>query len=726
MRLYFMMILMAIIVPFVAHGEDLPREVDTFYQQTSVTYNDGLPDKNVQRIAIRSDGVVVVDTARGVASLKDGQYELLRDNVERVVGLTRGPKVLHFPEKPASYFIANPPVAWEVVRKVADHNGEIALATSEGLFVGDENNLKMVFPREGDIRWAPVDVRVVAYDAAGKLWFGCPQGVGYREDGEAWKLFTGAEGLPFNDFTCIATGPRGIWFGTTNGAIRYFDGTWEFRHGKRWLAGNHIRDIAIDDSGNAWFATDGGVTCIEFRPMTLADKAKHYEEEIDRYNRRTRFGYVGPANLTAPGDVSTATPRPTDNDGQFTGLYMAAQSWGYAATADLEFKTRARNAFEAVAYLGTVTEGGSHPGKPGYIARCIRPTDGPNPNEEYSPERDRRIQVVRDKNWRVMDPRWPVDESGDWYWLSDTSTDELNGHFFAFAVYYDFACETEAEKAPVREAVRRIADHLIEHNHTLIDCDGTPTRWGRFSPDELNRSEEWIPERGLNSMSALSYMLVANHVTGDQKYRDEYLRLALDEGYAMNTATHAKYQSGPGSFGQGDDNKAFLHHYLLLRYETDPKLLAMYRHAIHQHWQIVKYEDNALYNFIYALHCQGVTWESAFVSIDLSPPDWWLDRSVEMLERFPLDLVNWPVSNAHRTDIVPLRDHTQEGGEVENRGHRVSGRVLPVDERPLVRLGGLGDEPWWLSSNSNGLLLRDGIRFLLPYYMGRAHGFIVE
>ena len=702
-------------------GESLPRELGSFLQQVSVTYSAGLPELDVRRLAIAADGTVYVVTATGMARLVTERFEAVGEGA--------------LPEAIAPTLLSGEldlealselPVQRDRIADMAVYNGEVALATAEGLYLGDGKTWELAFPREGHIRWAPLDVRVVAFDDSGQLWFGCPQGLGYRIAKGEWKLFTGAEGLPFNDFTCMDTGASGVWFGTTNGALRYVDGAWEFRGGRRWLAGNAVRDIAIDAQGNAWLATDGGVSCIAFRPMTLAQKAQYFEEEIDRYHRRTPFGFVAPADLTAPGDRSTATVRPTDNDGQFTGLYLAAESWAYAATGEPLFKARAQKAFEAVAFLGTVTEGGSPPGRPGYIARCIVPTDGPNPNETYSPERDRRIQVVRDKNWRVMEPRWPVDETGKWYWLSDTSTDELNGHFFAFAVYYDFACNTEAEKAPVREAVRRIADHLIAHNHTLIDYDGSPTRWGRFSPDELNRSEEWIPERGLNSMSALAYMLVAHHVTGEQKYRDEYLRLALDEGYAMNAATHGKYQSGPGSFGQGDDNKAFLHYYLLLRYETDPKLRQMYYHALHQHWQIVKYEDNAFFNFIYAVHCRGVQWESAFVSIDLSPPEWWLDRSIESLQRFPWDLVNWPVSNAHRIDILPLPDHTQEGGDVRNLGYRVNGRVLPVDERPLVRLGGLGDEPWWLSSETNGLLLRDGIRFLLPYYMGKALGLISD
>ena len=66
-----------------------------------------------------------------------------------------------------------------------------------------------------------MDVRAVAYDAKGN----CGLPVRRASDSDlaavTGQLFTGADGLPYNDFTCMAAGPKGIWFGTTNGAIRY-------------------------------------------------------------------------------------------------------------------------------------------------------------------------------------------------------------------------------------------------------------------------------------------------------------------------------------------------------------------------------------------------------------------------------------------------------------------------------------------------------------------------
>ena len=264
-------IFVIVVVSAVGYGEVLPRASGTFSQQVSVAYTDGLPDQDVKRIAVAGDGRVYADTAAGPARLVDGRFDALDAG-----GLPAEVASVFRPAGSSSIHLANLPVGGDRVRDRAESGGEIALATSDGLFVGDGATWEMILPREGEVRWAPLDVRVVAYDDAGQLWFGCPQGVGYRIGEGQWKLFTGAEGLPFNDFTCMATGTTGVWFGTTNGAIRYFDGTWEFRGGRRWVAGDAIRDIAIDRRGNAWLATDGGVSCIEFRPMTLAEKAAYY------------------------------------------------------------------------------------------------------------------------------------------------------------------------------------------------------------------------------------------------------------------------------------------------------------------------------------------------------------------------------------------------------------------------------------------------------------------
>ena len=64
----------------------------------------------------------------------------------------------------------------------------------------------------------------------------------------------------------------------------------------------------------------------------------------------------------------------------------------------------------------------------------------------------------------------------------------------------------------------QLVDHLLDHDFSLVDHDGRPTRWAVFGPRALNHDPAWWQERGLNSLSILSYLRVAEHVSGDTRY----------------------------------------------------------------------------------------------------------------------------------------------------------------------------------------------------------------
>ncbi|MGH9663699.1 MAG: hypothetical protein ACRD9L_04665, partial [Bryobacteraceae bacterium] len=152
------------------------------------------------------------------------------------------------------------PVPELAVRQIGiGPSGEVAVAAGEGLFVRDSAGAwTRQYPRHGERSWAPVDVRGVVYDSRGRLWFAAPQGAGYR-DGSGWRLLTGLDGLPYDDFTTVAAGGDGVvWFGTRRGAIRYDGKVWEYRQGLAWLPDNDVRAIAIAENGSAWFATRKG------------------------------------------------------------------------------------------------------------------------------------------------------------------------------------------------------------------------------------------------------------------------------------------------------------------------------------------------------------------------------------------------------------------------------------------------------------------------------------
>ena len=758
-----------------AAGQPAGVQAGTYRAEIALVYTitDGLPDNDVHSVAIHSRGDVYAATSAGLARFVAGRWQrvegvdgavevmavsgeevlivsgaalhrLRSARVEKiapvppgagiVLGVSGGPPVLlatssglyrlegdrFTPEAGLRELLGPDPS----VRQVAvGPGGEVAVAAAAGLFVRDPaGRWSAAIPADGARSWAPRDVRGVAYDSRGRLWFGSPQGVGCRDSG--WRLYTGAEGLPYDDFTVAAAGEDGvIWFGTRAGAIRFDGRTWEYRQGRRWLPDDQVRGIAVNANGDAWFATARGAGVIERRPTTLWGKATFFESEIDKRHRRTEYEYVLGVALKRPGDKSEWVQHDSDNDGLWTAMYGAGECFAFAATGSEEARRRAKAAFEAMRFLGTVTQGGQHPAPRGFVARTVLPTSGPNPNlTQYTRERDEQTRATRDAFWKVIVPRWPVSADGKWYWKTDTSSDELDGHYFLYARYYDLVATEEAEKQRVREHVAALTDHLIEHDFQLVDHDGKPTRWAVFGPEKLNRDPAWSEERGLNSLSILSYLKVAEHITGQAKYREAARMLIEKHNYDINVLI-PKTNAGPGSGNQSDDEMAFMCFYNLLGYETDPRLRQIYGLALRQRWEMENYELNPLFNFIAAASLQGVMFKNAFGEGDLSLKGSWLEESVDTLQRFPLDRIDWRLRNSHRKDVISLPDHAAGPARRGQRGSRRDGRVLPIDERYVDHWN---HDPWQLDQGGEGRYLADGASYLLPYYTGLYHRFVAK
>jgi hypothetical protein len=618
-------------------------------------------------------------------------------------------------------------LAWperQRVRQMAlSPRGILHAASSDGLLAFDGSAWQPVEVRDGLGRaWAVGDVLGVAFDAKGRLWLAVKAGVGCQT-AEGWRFYEGQDGLPWNDFTGIAAGADGeVWLTTHLGVIRFDGKEWHYRQGRRWLPHDDVAQAAVDAQGNAWFATAGGVGCLERRPMTLAEKAEFYEQEIERYIKRTPLGFVAEAPLRRPGDKTSAAPQDDDNDGLWTAMYGAGECFAYGATRDPTAKERAKKAFEALRFLQKVTQGGAHAPPKGYIARSIRPVDWPDPNIGRL-EGDRQEQQ-RDRLWKVYEPRWPKSADGKWFWKSDTSSDELDGHYFFYPLYYDLCAETEAERERVREVVRDVTDHLLTHRFVLIDHDGQPTRWGIYGPQYLNRDPFWWQDRGLKSLSILCYLAVAEHITGDPKYAAAARDLIDHAGYAQN-AMYSKVQHGPGSGNQSDDEMAFMCYYGLLRCSRDEELKSLMRSSFYGYWVNEAPEMNPFFNFAYAALSLNASGTSPWGNFPVKPWPGWHEDAMATLYGLPLDRLNWPLHNSHRLDVVflpPVRSgDLQSPDEPRQRGNLVNGKVLPVENRHFNHWN---TDPWQLDYSGDGNELGAGTVFLLPYYMGLYHGFI--
>ena len=623
-----------------------------------------------------------------------------------------------------------PPASGGALLTQVEYKGAIYLGCENGLYKTDSKGKKFeaIYPADENYSWAPRVVTGLAVDTKDRLWVGMKEGLA-RFDGSSWKLFTGKEGLPYNEFTCAISGPDGeVWFGTERGAIRAEDDYFFYRATRRWLPNDYVNDIAVDKDGTAWIATANGVSQISSLEMTYEEKADHFIRQVEE--RHNRMGFVCQSDLQVEFDLSSSRTNISDNDGLYTSWYGAAMAYKYAATGDPKARELAVRSFYACKWLVDITH------ESGFPARVIIPVDWRDPvNEQHSPEFNKARQK-NDPFWKDIYPRFPLSKDKKYRWKCDTSSDELSGHYFFYAIFYDLVAETEQEKADARQVVADITDHLIRHGFKLVDHDGKPTRWANFNPEYFNSEWGW-EQRGLNSMVLLSFLNVASHMTGDSKYEDVARMLREKHDYHINSM-HAKEFFPPENAVAHDNNISLMSFYGLMNYEKDPELLIMYRNALENMWLHISKQKNPFWDGLYGALANSFSQkigEGFFEGKELFPEnplfkDAALRRfakgnmkpeyMVETLQRTPLDLIGYPMDNTHRLDVI--LDATP--GQKEGMGWRSTDQLaLPIDERGHVRL----DRDAFAIKYTEvfgGRAENEGSFYLLPYYLARYHNLI--
>jgi hypothetical protein len=474
--------------------------------------------------------------------------------------------------------------------------------------------------------------------------------------------------LPIAEFTVAAVeSPSITWIGTPKGAmrVRRESQTVEYFAGERWLPDDRVTGIGLD--GNAtWLETPKGFSRIAYAPTTLADKSRAFVERVQA--RHNRWGLTASSQLRVPGDLSTNQTVSTDNDGLWTAMYVVAECFRYKVTADPAARENARRGMQAIMRLESIT------GIPGFPARSFIKA-----GEDLQP-RDGEWHDTPDKAWR---------------WKGDTSSDEIVGQYFVYPVYDELVAD-DAEKPALRAAIERMTNHILDHDYQLVDLDGQRTRWGWWGPNAIWDDPD---ETGLRALHILSHLRVASHMTNNPQYKARYQRAYDDliNTHKYHLLTRNQKVMVPGHINHSDDELAFLSYYPLLRYETDPTLLDVYKQSLERSWQIERPERNPLWNVIYAAGTSAREFDR--------------DESLRTLQEIPMDTIGWAVSNSQRQDVPidPMSDRF---------GHKQALIVLPYDELPTSKWNG---NPYNLDGGNGGRSEDDGAYFLLPYWMGRYH-----
>lgn len=501
------------------------------------------------------------------------------------------------------------------------------------------------------------------------LFIATDRGLGVLR-GMSLATLSGAQGLPFEDTTCLAAGfANDLWIGTTRGAIRKIEGDFQYFAGRRWLPDDRVHAIACG-SRAVYLATERGLGIIEYEPFTLAKKAEYYERHLEEWGQK-RLGFTH--KLEWDDGLNEFVREVSDNDGGYTGNYLAALAYRYAATQDPAARREATNTFHALRWLEGMT------GLPGFPARSVwakgeRGHKAGHGSGGYAAE-------------------WHDTADGQFEWKGDTSSDEICSQFYAIALFLELVAQGP-EIAQAKNHLARIATHLIENKWRLIDKDGQPTRWGRWDP-EYFLTDEGRYDRDLQAVQILSFIKTAETLTGDPKFARAYAEL-VKLGYPAWTL-RARNTFPPESILHFLDELAFWSFWNLLRYETDPELRALYRRGYERSYEAVRVEQNPWFNFLYGA---------------LTGNECELGPSVEHLRSWPLDLRVWSYQNSHRADLrTPLGYTAVKGGS----------RTFPPRETEPLRW-----DRWLMQADggANGREVVEPGAWLLAYWMGRYHRFI--
>ena len=486
--------------------------------------------------------------------------------------------------------------------------------------------------------------------------------------------------LPCPELTVIRVIDGKTWFGSSQGAFMLrTNGKFDYYASARWIPSDKVIDIAKGGKDVVLLLTDKGLGEIHFQHMTLQDKALFFEKQVRA--RHIRNGFNASISRMTNGDPDTGILEDSDNDGLWTSMYLGAEVFRYAVTRSPEALQNCRESLEAMERLYTITS------IKGFPARSF----------------ERR-------GYESADPQvWRNAEDSGWDWKSTTSSDEAIGHIFVFGAIAELVDDAGLKNRAIR-LIDMLMQHIVDHNMYLVDWNGKPTKWGRWNPEYVNARPLMVGDRKITSSNIIAMLQTAWHFTHKQVYRNKAFELMQKYGYLDNLMRPMKnIASAPSDadelsrdlsdgWNHSDDEMYFLGYWGLYRYAFNDTLKAKFKTSIIDHWQAERPEKEAAWDIVTAM--TGVR-------------DFDLYEAVGYLKRYPMDLINWRVTNSQRKDISFIAPNFRRQTITE---------VLPPDELPVNRhnsnLFDLDGGDNGSSENSAGDI------WLLPYWMGRYLGVI--
>ena len=405
---------------------------------------------------------------------------------------------------------------------------------------------------------------------------------------------------------------------------------------------------------------------ISISAQSMEEKAKLLQRNlIEKHLVDGLYVSIVPAGAAVPHTVDD--PGNVIHAGVWTGRYLAGVAYQYAVTKDPAVRKHGGDLLMGLRRLQEVT------GKPGLLARGFIKGHGPVEGFERG--------GADSKHWHQGQGAY-----ADYRFYSDVSVDNFNAVLYGYAIYYDLAADDEQKKI-IAYYVDRLMTHLLDHQYRIIDLNGRVTQYGHVGIDPDPSRDKYYQDGGDSeiaryitkpdwhpplraSLMALPDLLIAYHVTGKQRYIDEYRKLTtrFADNPEPSRDTRPYSPERIARVNHSSEGQAYEALFNAIVYEKDPKLSAMYRRWLADLWDLNWMEGNALYTYMTVALVPD--------RAKLAHADESLALSAETLRRYPVDRVLRPVMNSIRKDI--------EISPFEDRGHaKQAVKPVPIDERPL-------------------------------------------
>jgi hypothetical protein len=501
--------------------------------------------------------------------------------------------------------------------------------------------------------------------------------------------------LPCTELKAVKEIDGKLWFGSTKGAFMLRDdGKFNYYFGERWLPGNDVKQITQGPNNSVLVLTDKGLGAIEFKEMTLEDKAMHFEKQVRE--RHIRYGLNANVTQLKNHDLSTNVLKKADSDNLWTSMYLGSQLFRYLATGSEEARQNCYESFEAMERLHNIND------STGLFGRTFERRG----YQEFHNEYRSYVEDYWYSGYNNVTSWYHADD--DWDWRGSASSDQTVGQIFAMTLIAEYVEDKEWKNRAVK-ILDDLMSYIVKNDYCLVDYNGRPSLWGRWNPEYVNRFGTMIGDRKVCSSNMIAFLQSAYKHTGKEIFKEKSFELIDKHGYLENLIRpFSEIGTAPKDadnwskmlseeWNHSDDEMYFLAYWALYPYAFNDNLKAKYLEAIKDHLEWERAEKNPLWNFCYAM---------------TGAEEFDLNESIWTLKEWPLDMIEYEVKNGHRKDIEFV---------VKNFWGQTTTEVLPPDERSELK----HNRSWFkLDAGDRNSELSAGDTFLLPYWMGRYLGVI--